>query len=209
MVKTRLYLIRHGQTINTPKGVFRYNGYLDVDITREGITQMESVALFLKERPLKNVYSSDLIRAFRGAKIIASYHGLIPVVMPDFREIKQGLWEGLTFEEIISFFPLETEKKFSDIVNYRIPGGENFIDAHNRVIPKIESLMWENKGSEFVVVAHGGVNMIILAHYLKMELKDILRLKQDFGCINIIDFYDDFPQVRLINGNLRFDDYFL
>ncbi|HEC92713.1 MAG TPA: histidine phosphatase family protein [Candidatus Atribacteria bacterium] len=170
---------------------------------------MESVALFLKERPLKNVYSSDLIRAFRGAKIIASYHGLIPVVMPDFREIKQGLWEGLTFEEIISFFPLETEKKFSDIVNYRIPGGENFIDAHNRVIPKIESLMWENKGSEFVVVAHGGVNMIILAHYLKMELKDILRLKQDFGCINIIEFYDDFPQVRLINGNLRFDDYFL
>jgi broad specificity phosphatase PhoE len=59
---TRLYLLRHGETENY-RGVFKYNGHNDVDVTREGERQLAAQAERLKDFPLRAVYSSDLLRA--------------------------------------------------------------------------------------------------------------------------------------------------
>jgi len=50
-----------------------------------------------------------------------------------------------------------------------------------------------------IVVAHGGVNRVILAELLGMPLENIFRIEQDYACVNIIDFHDGYPVVKGFN----------
>jgi len=88
--KTRLYLTRHGEVVN--HGV--YNGQTDVDITPVGVRQMERLRDLLQDKPLKAVYSSDLLRTRKGAQIIGAPHGLNPESFAEFREVNFGRWQA-------------------------------------------------------------------------------------------------------------------
>ncbi len=196
----RLYLVRHGEAANVTDGVFRYNGHIDVDVSPRGAAQMERIAQYLREKDISKVYSSDLLRAKRGAEAVARYHDLEVQAFCEFREIKMGIWEGLTFQEIHDRYPQEVRQKFDDFVHYRIPDGENVIDVKNRVIPKIRELVDRNKGREIVLVGHGGMNMVILCDAINLELGNFFRITQGNGCLNIIDYFDDTAVVSLMNG---------
>ena len=62
---TRVYLMRHGEVAND--GEKRYNGHIDIDITKKGVDQMHRLAGLLEGKKITAVYSSDLIRSMRGA----------------------------------------------------------------------------------------------------------------------------------------------
>jgi len=49
-------------------------------------------------------------------------------------------------------------------------------------------------------VAHGGVNRVILSHVLGLDLSRIFNIQQDYGCLNIVDYFPDTVVVQLING---------
>jgi len=51
-----------------------------------------------------------------------------------------------------------------------------------------------------IIVAHGGVNRIILCELLGIPLENIFRIEQEHGAINIIEFHDNYPVVKLVNG---------
>jgi alpha-ribazole phosphatase/probable phosphoglycerate mutase len=56
-------------------------------------------------------------------------------------------------------------------------------------------------GEEVVVVAHGGVNRVILLDAIGAPLESLFSIEQDFGCLNSIDYYKDGNSVvRLLNG---------
>ncbi len=196
----RLYLVRHGEAANVSDGVFRYNGHIDVDVSPRGMTQMEGIAAYLRDKEISGVYSSDLLRARRGAEAIARYHDLPIQPFSEFREIKMGIWEGLTFQEIQDRYPQEVGRKFDDFIHYRIPGGENLIDVRNRAVKKIRELIAMKTGSEIVLVGHGGMNMVLLCDAMDLELKNFFRITQGNGCLNIIDYFDETAVVRLMNG---------
>lgn len=52
------------------------------------------------------------------------------------------------------------------------------------------------------IVAHGGVNRVILCHLLGIPLENIFRIEQDYAAVNIIEFWDKYPVVKLINGGV-------
>jgi len=196
---TRLYLLRHGETENY-KGVFKYNGHNDVDVTKEGERQLAAQAERLKALSIKAVYSSDLLRARKGAQAVAGRHGL--EAMPDkrLREIHAGRWQGLSYEEVAERYPGEAEQRFGDIVNYRIPGGgENLMDVRKRALEAIDEIACRHRGEEIALVAHGGTNRIILSSALGLPLENLLKMEQDFGCLNIIDYYDGAVVVKGMN----------
>ncbi|MDH3973961.1 MAG: histidine phosphatase family protein [Deltaproteobacteria bacterium] len=197
--KTRIYLLRHGETANT-KGEFRYNGHFDVDLTEEGERQLSLQAKKIKNRPLARIYSSGLVRSVKGAGAIAEE--VVADVRHDERlkEIAAGRWEGLTMKEVLERFPHEFERRFEDIVNYRVhDGGENLIDVRNRALSALAEIVERHKGKEVAIVGHGGTNRIILCEAMGLELKNLLRIEQDFGCMNIIDYYDGTSVVKLLN----------
>lgn len=199
----RLFLVRHGEAANVTDGVFRYNGHIDVDVSPRGAKQIEKVAQYLQDKNISAVYSSDLQRARRGAEAIARHHGLSVQALSEFREVKMGVWEGLTYKEIQQRYPEEVENKFREFVHYRVPGGENLIDIQNRVVPRIRALVTLHRGQEIVLVGHGGMNMVLLCDAMNLGLDNFFRITQGNGCLNIIDYFDDMTVVRLMNGSVE------
>jgi alpha-ribazole phosphatase/probable phosphoglycerate mutase len=52
-----------------------------------------------------------------------------------------------------------------------------------------------------VLVAHGGVNRIILLDAIGAPLQQAFSIEQDFGCLNIIDYFEGGNSVvKLLNG---------
>jgi len=194
---TRLYLVRHGQVTNHLDGTC--NGQKDVDITELGIGQMEAVADRLRDENLAAVYSSDLIRTRRGGEIIAEAHGLIPEQYSAFRELDFGLWEGLNIDQVEELFPGALNERRMRIVDYRIPEGESIGDLAGRVIPALKEILDAHHGKNVVLVAHGGVNRVILADAMNLDLKNFFSIEQDFGCLNVIDYFPGFAVVKLMN----------
>ncbi len=196
---TRVYLMRHGKVANG--GQKRYNGHIDVDITTTGVEQMHRLAGLLSDKPLTAIYSSDLIRSVKGADIIAKRHNLSATPLRLLRERSVGAWEGLTAEEIKERFPEEFLLWRADLLNYRPSGGECVTDVRDRIIPEYERIVSAHPGQELALLLHGGVNRVILAHVLGLDLNNLFRLDQSFGALNIIEHYEDGMAVlKLLNG---------
>ncbi len=199
MKTTRVYLMRHGEVQNG--GEKRYNGHIDIDITDRGIDQMHLLAERLDGKKIAAVYASDLIRSVKGAEIISRKLGLGFTSVRELRERSVGAWEGLTAEEIEQRYPAEYALWRADFLNYRPPGGESVRDVQGRILPVYRGLVADHAGQEIAVLLHGGVNRIILADAIELELQNLFRLEQSFGALNIIDYFEDgIAVVRLLNG---------
>lgn len=195
---TRLYLIRHGEVANAI-GKKVYNGQFDVDLSPKGYRQMEGVAGFLSDKPIRAIYSSDLKRTVIGAGMIAYKHNLKLVQRKDLREKDFGRWEGLAYDQVAQMYPDEWEAWLKDPVTSRPGGGETYIEVEKRVIPELDKIIPSHRGEEIVILAHGGVNRIILCHALDLDLRYIFRIEQGYAAINVIDFFEDTAYVKLMN----------
>jgi broad specificity phosphatase PhoE len=219
---TTLYLIRHGETEGGE--VRRYKGSIDVPLSEKGIRQMKRVSAFLSaevqkyksakekfgdETPallnmgtsaLSAVYCSDLARAKRSAEIIAEPHGLTPEIITGLRERSFGIWEGMSFDEIREKYPVEFEAWAGDPLKYSPIGGETTQEVSERCMRSLEGILSRHADGRIVIVSHGGLNRIILAHMLGTPLTNIFRIEQDYGALNIIELSEKYPVVKLING---------
>ena len=196
---TKIFLFRHTQTVNTLDGIFRYNGFINVDVDEKGLNILKRFIPYLKSQKIDAIYSSDLIRARKGAEIFSEALALEINFSEELREVKQGRWEGLTYNEIIDRYPEEAEKKFKDYVYFKVKGGENLLEASNRVNTCMDDILRKHEGGKVIVFAHGGINTLILLKALNMELIDFFRIKQDFGCMNEIEYFDGFAKVIRLN----------
>ena len=176
------------------------------DSADEGMCEAQGLGSGLQDcgtSGLQAVYTSDLSRAVRSAGIIAEPYGLRPVETLDLRERSFGEWEGMTFTEIKEKYPKEFEAWAKNPVRYSPVGGESTIDVKERIIPALTKILEGHKEDSIAVVAHGGVNRIILCHVLGVPLENIFRIEQDYAAVNIIEFWDKYPVVKLINGGHR------
>ena len=196
--RTRLFLIRHGELTTSQE--WRYVGHLDVDLNDTGIEQMKKIGGRLRHERVDVLLSSDLQRTRRGAEIIGTMIGLTPQPNAAFREINLGEWEGLTRDEIVARFPADFEERSQNLPNFRITNGESFADLQERVISQIEIVLKEYQGKNIALIAHGGVNRVIITHVLGMDLSNLTRIDQAYGCLNIIDYFDGMPVLRLLNS---------
>ncbi len=201
LIPTRLYLVRHGQVADGHTD--RYHGHNDVGLSANGVRQFEELAAQLAPVPLAGVYASDLTRARIGAEIISRGREVAPQIIPEFREVHFGVWEGLNFTEIAERYPAELEARFRDLTSFRIPGGESLMDVRARALPRLTSLIQQHHQEAFVIVAHAGINRVILSDALGLSLEFLFRLDQNYGCLNVIDYFPDMAVVRLLNGGVN------
>jgi len=201
LTPTRLYLLRHGQVADGHTHL--YHGNNDIELSPQGVKQLEEAAAQLREVDLAGVYASDLTRAVQGAEIICRGRELTPQTFPEFREIHFGVWEGLSFQEIAEHYPEDLQARFQDLPNFRIPGGESLMDLKARALPALQSLIEQHHEQAFLLVAHAGLNRVILSEALGLSLQNLFRLDQNYGCLNIIDYFPDMAVVRLINGGVN------
>ncbi|MEW6673165.1 MAG: histidine phosphatase family protein [Thermodesulfobacteriota bacterium] len=205
---TTVYIIRHGLTAAAAEK--RYAGHLDVPLSPEGEKQMERLARHLigktgpglsegADSALEYVYCSDLQRARKSAEIIARPFGLQPVEVSALRERNFGSWEGMTFDEVNQVFPGEFQEWVTDPLAFCPVGGESAIDVRNRVMRVFYNIIAKKRGQKIAVVAHGGVNRIILCELLGIPLRNLFKIEQDFSALNVCLFHDKTPVLTLMN----------
>lgn len=194
------FIVRHAVNDSAT----RYQSYLrDAQDPKDKILNMGAGCVSGNAARLTAVYSSDLQRAVRSAEIIAEPYNLIPLQVPALRERSFGIWEGMTFSEIKEKYPSEFEAWAGNPLKYSPVGGESTIAVDERVRRVLEDILCRHENECIAIVSHGGVNRVILCYALGMPLKNIFRIEQDYAAVNIIEFWDRYPVVKLLNGGIR------
>jgi len=152
------YLVRHGES--EANAARRFAGQSDSPLTARGRRQAKTVAKELAKVKFDKVVSSDLSRTRDTAEIIARAQGVPVEIVPELREIDVGDRTGQTFDEVAGL----PEWKDDGFVAW--PGGETLDQVLARTLAAIDRLAGENPGRTILVVGHGGVNRILLSHFL-------------------------------------------
>ncbi len=195
--RTRLYLVRHGALVTSDE--WRYVGQRDVELSDAGRAQIRALAERLHPVLFDAIYCSDLGRTIESARLLAAAGDSEPVACPEFREINIGHWEGLTLADILEQFQSEFNERSRSIASFRITGGESFEDVHARALPRLERLLNDHAGKTVMLVAHGGLNRVILCDALGLDLNSVVRIEQSYACVNIIDYFEEYPVVQCMN----------
>lgn len=153
---SEIILVRHGETALNAAG--RFQGRTDVPLSERGREQAREAAAQLAGVAITHAYASDLHRAFETAEIVAAPHRLAVTPDPRLREFDFGLWEGLSWNEILDRWPEVGEHAPTQARYYAPHGGESFEDVAARVGSFFEDVR-ATAGDEacVLVVAHAGV----------------------------------------------------
>jgi phosphoserine phosphatase len=158
MKPTTFYFVRHGESEGNAARVF--TGQTDSPLTARGREQAAAVADELATVKFDRIVSSDLSRTRDTAEVIARRHGIPVEVVRELREIDVGERTGMDFDETAGM------PGWSDDGFVAWPGGETLEQVLARTLGAIERLTRESPGKTILVVGHGGVNRILLSHFL-------------------------------------------
>jgi alpha-ribazole phosphatase len=198
-IATTLWVIRHGETVQSTQG--RCYGSLDVALSPGGIAQVQAVAHHLRTQCLSGIYCSPRTRCRRSAEIIAAGRTCAVETVEDLAELHFGYFEGRTYDEIAAEHPELYAEWMANPTMVKFPGGESFSDMWERVNAAVAKLRSAHAGSIFAIVAHGGVNRIILAEALGLPTENIFRIGQGYAALNVVKYYGDATVVELMNGS--------
>lgn len=158
MKPTTFYFVRHGESAGNAARIF--TGQTDSPLTDRGRRQAEAIADELAKVKFDRIVTSDLSRTRDTAATIAKRHRMPVEVFPELREIDVGDRTGASFDEVRGL------PNWSDDGFVAWPGGETFDHVTSRILGVIDRLTRESPGKTILVVGHGGVNRILLSHFL-------------------------------------------
>ncbi|MEW5706260.1 MAG: alpha-ribazole phosphatase [Actinomycetota bacterium] len=193
----RLYLIRHGETKYNK--IHKFIGRTDIELSPKGILQAEALSSYLRMKPIKSIYSSDMLRARQTAEIIARPHGLKVLLRENLREIDFGDWEGKTYDEIEALDGQKVREWVSSPQDVIIPGGESWQDFKTRVIYTVNRIIDEEKDGDVVLVTHGGPIKLLISYFLRDDHDFFKSFWPSTGSLHIVDLSHQEPKVVLLN----------
>lgn len=156
---TRLCLVRHGET--EWNAARRIQGQIDIGLNVTGLAQAAAAGRWLGKAGIVALYSSDLKRAWATAQAIGGALGLVPSAVPEMRERRYGVFEGLTYAEAKAKFPDGYAAFEGRNAAYDFENGESLSAMFARVTGKLQEIAAAHPGQNVVVVLHGGVLDII------------------------------------------------
>jgi len=186
---TRVYLIRHGATGLSSEN--RFSGGTDVDLSETGRWQAGRLAERLADDRIAAVYCSPMRRTVETATIIATQHGLEPVLQPGLREIHHGHWETMSRDQVEASFPEEYAVWQSDPFTFAPQGGESGLSVMARALPVVRELVVRHIDENIALVSHKATIRLLISSLLGFDARGYRdRLDQSPACLNILDFRD-------------------
>ena len=192
----RLLLVRHATAV----GGGRFAGHWDVPLSKSGRKELGLICEKCSRHPVRAIYSSDLRRARETAEAVASTLGLPVDVRSVLREIHFGEWEGLTWDQITRRHPRLATRWMERFPFQPIPGGEPLRRFMRRIAAAVGDIVAANVGQCALVITHAGVIRFTLGNALGLPARNMFRMAQDPGAMNIIDYVQNSAIVRCVNG---------
>ncbi len=181
----KIFLLRHGE-VHAETDQKRFIGQLDLPLSDLGRHQARCWRKSLADTPITHIISSDLSRCMETARIVAADRSMEVTPLAALREIHLGRWDGMAFREVKNRWPEAFQKRGVDMSRFRPPAGESFQDLQQRVVPVFEKAVAQ-AGKHILIVAHAGVNRMILCYLLGMPVENLFRIAQGCGAMNLIE----------------------
>lgn len=195
--KTRLYLIRHGETEENRRGILV--GSTDVPLSETGREQASSLAQLARSLPVDAVYASPLQRAVETALLVFGKEARI-LTDSRLKEMHFGEWEGLPFAEIAGRYPEAWSQWLKDWENSPIPGADEFRAFAVRLLGCCEEILQAHEGGSVAIVSHGGCLRTLFAHYFSgAPGAGYWQFKVENAALSEIEFANGLPILTCFN----------
>ncbi len=171
---TTVIFVRHGQSVANLERVFA--GHTDAPLTELGHKQAQNTAAFLKNYPIKYIYSSDLARSMQTAAPTGEAHGLPIIPNKELREIFAGEWEGRSYDELMETYSESYTTWRTDCGRAHPEGGESTLELGARIYHEVDQLIEKHKGECFAIFTHATPIRLMRAKwegYPPEELKNV------------------------------------
>jgi len=188
--RRRIYLMRHGHVDYFSRQVVESGTLSEVTLTVRGASEAAAAGRAFAHVRFDRAICSGLPRTRETAQAVLAHVPEAPAleVDPDLVEIHGGKpMPAKTRAELIrtmnSYFERAHEPGATNL-----EGGEVFADAQARAVAAIERLLHAGDWHTALVVAHEGINRLILSWACGAGLRAMSSFEQDTGCVNVIDF---------------------
>lgn len=197
-----MVLLRHGQSVWNAAN--KFTGWTDVDLSEIGEKEAKNAGKELAEIAIDIVYTSDLKRAQRTAKIAMAQNraSTNPPTIQDWRlnERHYGDLQGLDKDETRAKFGAEQVHIWRRSYDIPPPGGESLETCAERTIPALKELIIPDleSGKTVLVAAHGNSLRSIVMHIEGLSKTEVLKLEIPTGT----PFYYEYEDGSFAKMNL-------
>jgi len=198
---TTIDLLRHGE----PEGGDGFRGSSDFVLTTTGWQQMRT-ATAVRPAPWQAIITSPLKRCAEFANELATELELAAHVEHNLREMSFGDWEGVSFEIVRERWP-DLLKIFSRDPHAATPNGESLQQLADRVLPVWDEIIERHRGQHVLLVAHGGVNRVIIGNILAMTHSALTRVQVPYAGLSRVQIFHHekhapWTQLMFMNGKI-------
>ncbi len=201
MSKRIITLIRHGK-VDGPAALY---GHTDIASSSEGLHELQhNIQALHQLNPVSHIVCSPLIRCAHPAQTFSLAQQMPLQILNDLKEMNFGHWDGIPFE----YF---TEQNWQAISRFwetpataHAPNGETLQQFAERVIHSWQLIQNNTSAHHQLVICHGGVIRIIIAHLLNLDWRNASLFRQlniDYASqtrVEIANHPDALPMISYI-----------
>lgn len=200
MLPTKITIVRHGRTDWNAEG--RVQGHIDRPLDEVGLSEARLLAKMLGELPIQKIVSSDLLRAYTTAQIVADSFSFSVQTCSALREVHYGRIEGRLWQE----FREEYKEKIAlyETLSWQerklfryTDTSESYGEVIERVVPFLNELCIQNNSQHMMIVTHGGVIKALLAELIGADDRKVHS--KNTGYVTLV-FQADRLEVDEIQG---------
>jgi alpha-ribazole phosphatase len=198
-----VYLLRHGRTL----GPAALNGSTDIAVAPQ-VQQAIADTIEQRELGFSHIITSPLKRCSDLAALLVKRNPALKLVTePSFRELHFGRFDGIPFDDLKEEQELLMAFWKAPASN-TLPEAEPLKEAYLRVSTAWQQQL-ENLQQDTLIISHGGVIRLILAHALDADWKNPswhAALSIDYQSLTHMEIYTDaepFVWIKSIGSKLK------
>ncbi|MFN4355001.1 histidine phosphatase family protein [Parvibaculum sp.] len=192
--RRRIYLFRHGDVSYVDERGNRVADSTAVRLTPWGREQAEMTGKALTNIPFDRAVASAFPRSVETAEIILAGRNLPVERHDDFVEFQS---DASYRDKILDLNDIAYSFRDAHLPGARYNGGDSFEEVNARVVAALERLIAEPEWDTLALVAHGGINRLVIGWAFGTGLQTFAAIDQNTCCLNVIDF-DEHPETRTI-----------
>lgn len=182
--RRRIYLFRHGDVSYVDDQGNRVADSTAVPLTDWGREQATLTGKALSNIPFDRAVASSFPRSVQTAELILQGRGVAVEQNAHFVEF-QGNPDHRT--AITDLNEIAYSFKDAAVPGARYVGGDSFEEVNARVVAALEQVLAEPEWETLALVAHGGINRLVLGWAFGTGLASFSAMDQHTCCFNIID----------------------
>ncbi len=154
--------------------------------------QAKSAGMALASIKFDKIYHSGLLRTMETADLVLNENAHANSTNSDHKsvagleELRGGVFHTDSREELAARLAFSFEVADQNGAEF-LPGGEVFHEAYERITASFQKLVLKDNWQTALLVAHEGVNRILMSYLCKAGLSAVGVFEQDLCCINVLD----------------------